>query len=192
MKAHAPPGNAKAARQGDFACESITPENSHEGGMPTSRNRQHRGFFRVSEEAIREISQSLDEPCDQRAAILAYVTMCRKVNLRGSETFEDTIRSIGADMAYGPREARSAVRLLEDLKLVRVQRRRIPGTKANAPSIYTVRTLLPNAPTLKRNTASLEREDASLGEDGLHSGSPEYSQELPQKFHTYIPLEERK
>ena len=192
MKEHAPPGNAKAARQGDFACESTATEKSHEGAMPTSRNRQHRGFFRVSEEAIREISQRLDDPCDQRAAMLAYVTFCRKVNLRGSETFEDTIRSIGADMAYGPREARSAVRLLEDLKLVRVQRRKIPGTKANAPSVYTVRTLLPNAPTLKRDAASLERENGSLGEDGLHNGSPEYSQELPQKFHTYIPKEERK
>jgi hypothetical protein len=183
------PGNAKAARQGDFACESRAPENSHEGAMPTSRNRQHRGFFRVSEEAIRQISQRLDDPCDQRAAMLAYMTLCRKVNLRGSETFEDTIRNIGADMAYGPREARSAVRLLEDLKLVRVQRRKIPGTKANAPSIYTVRTLLPNAPTLKRDAATLERGDGILGEDGLHTSSPEYSQELPQKFHTYIPEE---
>jgi hypothetical protein len=150
--------------------------------MPTSWNRQHRGFFRMSEEAVRKISRSLDEPCDQRAAMLAYMTLCRKVNLRGCETFEDTIRNIGADMAFGPREARSAIKLLENIKLVRVQRRKIPGTKANAPSIYTVRTLLPNAPTLKRG-------DGTLGEDGLHNSSPEYSQELPQKFHTYIPKE---
>ena len=139
----------------------------------------------MSEEAIRQILQRLDDPGDARAAILAYVTFCRKVNLRGSETFEDTIRNVGADMAYGPREARKAVALLEDLKLVRVQRRRIPGTKANAPSIYTVRRLVPNAPRL-------EQRDGTLGEDGLHTSSPGYSQELPKKFHTYIPKEERK
>ena len=189
MNKHAPPGNAKAARQGDFASESTAAENSHEGAMPTSRNRQHRGWFPVSEEACRQILQRLDDPCDARTAMLAYLTFCRKVNLRGSETFEDTIRSIGADMAYGPREARSAVGLLEDLKLVRVQRRKIPGTKANAPSIYTVRRLLP---TLGQSAPTLGQSAPTLGEDGLHTNSPEYSQELPQKFHTYIPEEERK
>lgn len=157
--------------------------------MPTSRNRQHRGWFPVSEEACRQILQRLDDPCDARAATLAYFTFCRKVNLRGSETFEDTNGSIGADMAYGPREARKAVKLLEDLKLLHVKRRRIPGTKANAPSIYTVERLLP---TSWQSAPTLGQSAPSLGEDGLHANSPGYSQELPQKFHTYIPEEERK
>jgi len=182
VKEHAPPGNAKAARQGDFASESTTRENSHAGEMPTSRNRQHRGFFRVSEEAMRKIAYSFEQPWAIRAATLAYVVLCRKTNLRGRNTFEDTIGSLAQDMSFPYREAQRAVRLLEGIGLVSIERRKIPGTKANAPNIYTVSTLLHDAITL-------ERGDGTLGEDGLRISSPQLSQELPQKLHTYIPEE---
>jgi hypothetical protein len=140
----------------------------------------HSGFFRVSEEAMRRIAKTFDEPSVIRAATLAYVTFCRKANLRGRETFEDTVGSLAQDMAYSYRDAQKAVKLLESIGLIHVRRRKIPGTKANAPSIYSVNTLLHEA-------GSFGQDVGSLGESELRCTLPQLSQERPQEIHPYIP-----
>lgn len=175
MKEHAPPRHAKAARQGGFASQSDDKARLQAESVRTSRKRPHGGFFRVSEDAVRHIELAFEEPCHHRAALLCYVTLCRKANLRGSETYEDTIASLAADMGYAYRDAQKALRLVEGIGLVRVHRRKIPGTKAHAPSIYTIKTFFPLV--------------IRFGEHGVHATLPQHSQELPQEIHTYIPKE---
>jgi hypothetical protein len=177
-----PPENAKAAWQGGSAVTTSTMDLSPETPSNTSRKRHHKGYFRTSEEALRTIERSFEEPWAIRAAKAAYTTFCRKVNLRGSETFEDTIGSLAQDMSYPYREAQRAVGLLEKIGLVHVRRRKIPGTKANAPSIYSVNTMPGARTTLERQDRTLGREAGTLGEDELRGTSPQHSQELPQQL----------
>jgi hypothetical protein len=139
----------------------------------------HTGFFRVGEEAMRKIAASFEEPWAARAAMLAYVTLCRKANLRNTATFADRLASMAQDMAFSYREAQRAIGLLESIGLVTVERRTIPGTAAKLPSIYHVQTLLPDATTFMPDAGT-------LGEDGSHPRSPHHSQEhhqeLPQEL----------
>jgi hypothetical protein len=145
----------------------------------------HSGFFKVSEAALRRIEASFDKPSDTRAAILAHVTFCRIANLRGKTTFEARIADLARDMSLPYREAHNAIKLVESIGLLSVIRRKIPATKANLPSIYSVETLLPNATTLKQGATT-------FGEDGVRRRSPRISQELPQEIHTSIHGEEAK
>jgi hypothetical protein len=177
-----PPNNAKAAWQGGSAVTTATVDLSPETLRNTSHKRPHKGYFRTSEEALRTIERSFEEPWAIRAAKAAYTAFCRKVNLRGSETFEDTIGSLAQDMSYPYREAQRAVGLLEKIGLVHVRRRKIPGTKANAPSIYSVNTMPGAGTTLQRQDRTLGREAGTLGEDELRGTSPQHSQELPQQL----------
>jgi predicted transcriptional regulator len=163
----------------------MTQEKLHGGVQWTSQNRPHEGFFRVSEEAIRLIAKKFDKASDTRSAMNCYVTLCRKVNLKGGEIFADSIREIAKDMACSWRDAQKALRSLEAIGLVHVQRRKVPGTKMNAPSVYAVRTFLQNV-TRFRQDVRTSREDAAC------STFPQHSQEHPQEIHTYIPKEGRK
>jgi hypothetical protein len=137
----------------------------------------HLGFFRVSEEAMRKIAVSFENPSATRAAMLAYVTLCRKANLRNTTTFDDRLVNMAQDMAFPYREAQSALKLLESIGLVVIQRRKVAGTKENAPNVYTVITLLPDATTLRRGART-------SGEDGLCGTSPHLTQEQIQSIHT--------
>jgi hypothetical protein len=145
----------------------------------------HSGFFKVSEAGLRRIEAAFDKPSDTRAAVLAYITFCRIANLRGKTTIEARIADLARDMALPYREAHNAIKLLESIKLLAVIRRKVPGTKANLPSIYAVQTLLPNATTLKQGART-------FGEDDVTRYSPRISQELPQEIHTSIHKEEAK
>lgn len=180
MNATSPPQKRKAARATDGpATEQDTSHLSHVPPEGTSGNgqREHRGYFRVSEEAMRLIHRNLDEPSAVRNAQNVYVTFCRKANLRGRTTFEDRLVSVAQDAAMQYREAQRTVRLLEGIGLLRVQRRKITGTKANAPSIYTIVTMLPQATTSKH-------EATTSWDDGERGTSPQQSQELNQSIHT--------
>ena len=175
-----PPQKRKAARGTDgFSNEQDTGVLSHVPPDGTSGNgqREHRGYFRVSEEAMRVIHRKLDEPSAVRNAQNVYVTFCRKANLRGRTTFEDRLVSVAQDAAMQYRETQRAVKLLEGIGLLRVQRRRITGTKANAPSIYTIVTMLPQATTS-------EHEATTSWEDSVRGTSPQLSQEQIQSIHT--------
>jgi hypothetical protein len=168
-----PPQKRKAARGRDgLANEEVTEKLSHDAPSGTSSNgqREHRGYYMIGEEAERRIERSFDAPCDIRAAKLAYHTLLRVANLRGSHTFEATIGSLSRDMAYPYRDGQRALRLVEGIGLVQITRRRVIGTKAYAPSIYSVQTLLPNVRTSR--------------EDGLRGTSPQLSQEHIQSIHT--------
>jgi hypothetical protein len=160
----------------------VTKEICLEEAVGASGERKHGGYFRVSEDAIRLIHRSFDKPAVTRAALLAYQTLCRVANLRGKTTFDARIASLGQDMAFTYRDAQRALELIEGIGLVKIQRRKVPGTKENAPSIYTLETLLPNATTS-------DQEAITLRESELHSTSPQLSQELPQKIHTYMQWE---
>lgn len=169
-----PAEKRKPARGGGrLATDEVTALSSHDQKASASVTRTHAGFFRVSEQAIRLIHNSVEERWATRAAILAYVTLCRKANLRRSTTFEDRIASLAQDMAFEYRDTQKAICLLERLGLVKVLRRKIAGTKANAPSIYTVHTLLHDAPTSKRDVRT-------SGEDEYRSTTPQHSQEQSQ------------
>jgi hypothetical protein len=184
MRLHAPPGKAKGGLAGPpHANSELTQRNSHISVPWTSGERIHGGFFRVSEDAIRLIAKKFDKVSDTRAAMNCYVTLCRKVNLKGNDIFEDTVGEIARDMAVEYRDAQKALRLVETIGLVQVRRRKIPGTKANAPSIYSVKTFLRN---VRRST----QEGRTLREQGTQFTSPQLSQELPQEIHTYIPKED--
>jgi hypothetical protein len=177
-----PPVNAKAAWQGRSAVTTTKGDLPLDTRSSTSHKRPHKGYFRTSEEALRAIERSFEEPWAIRAAKAAYTTFCRKVNLRDSDTFEDTIGSLAQDMSYSYREAQRAVGLLEKIGLVHVRRRKIPGTKANAPSIYSVNTMPGAGTPLERQDRALGREAGTLGEDELRGTSPQHSQELPQQL----------
>lgn len=170
------PENAKAARQGGHANKTLRHQTYNVLGPDASTNpRPHTGFFRVSEEAMRKIATSFEEPHAIRAAMLAYITLCRKANLRNSAIFEDRLISVAQDMALPYREAQNAIRLVEEIGLVKIERRTMPGTSAKLPSIYHVQTLLPDAMTLLPDAIT-------SGEDGLHSTSPHHSQERTQEL----------
>jgi len=175
-----PPQKRKAARGRDgFANEEVTEEISHVAPSGTSGNgqREHRGYFRVSEEAMRVIHRKLEEPSAVRNAQNVYVTFCRKANLRGRTTFEDRLVSVAQDAAMQYRETQRAVRLLEGIGLLRVKRRKITGTKANAPSVYTLVTMLPHATTSEHEATT------SWGDD-VRGTSPQLTQEQIQSIHT--------
>lgn len=137
----------------------------------------HSGYFRLSEEAMRKIAVSFEKLSTTRAAILVYVTLCRKANLRGCTTFEDRLANLAQDAAMQYRETQRAVKLLESIGLVLIERRKVPGTKENAPNVYTVITCLPDATTLRRGART-------SGEDGLCGTSPQLTQEQIQSIHT--------
>jgi len=98
----------------------------------------HLGWFRVEEEAMRLIDRSWDKLCNARSAANCYVTLCRIANLKGNDVFEVSIASLARDMHCVYRDAQRALALVESIGLVKIERRKIPGTKENAPSIYTV------------------------------------------------------
>jgi hypothetical protein len=155
----------------------------------TYSEKHHSGFFMVAEEAMRKIASSFEEPWATRAAMLAYFTLMRKANLRGSTSFEDRLASMAKDMALPYREAQRAIGLLESIGLVDVERRAIDGTHAKLPSIYSVRTLLPDAATSMPDAMTLcphaitSMPDAgTLGGDGLREQSPHLFQELSQEL----------
>ena len=66
------------------------------------------------------------------------MVLCRKANLKRSWTFEDTVGSMAKDLFMAYRDAQKSLELVEACGLLCIERRKIPGTKANAPSLYKV------------------------------------------------------
>jgi len=97
-----------------------------------------RGFFQVEEAALQILSGRFDKHADTRNALFCYMVLCRKANLKRAWTFEDTIGSMANDLFMAYRDAQKALELVASAGLLRIERRKIPGAKANAPSLYTV------------------------------------------------------
>ena len=97
-----------------------------------------RGYFQVEEAAIQKISGAFDKPSDTRNALFCYMVLCRKANLKRAWTFEDTVGSMAKDLFMAYRDAQKSLQLVEACGLLRIERRKVPGTNANAPSLYTV------------------------------------------------------
>jgi hypothetical protein len=101
-------------------------------------SKPRRGWFPVEEAAMQKLSAAFDKPSDTRNALLCYVVLCRKANLKRTWQFEDTIASMSKDLFMAYRDAQKALELVEAAGLLKIERRKIPGTNANAPSLYTV------------------------------------------------------
>ena len=126
----------------------------------------HAGWFRVEEEAMRLIDRSWDKLCNARSAANCYVTLCRIANLKGNDVFEVSIASLARDMHCVYRDAQKALALVESIGLVKIERRKIPGTKENAPSIYTVVRARPDT-----KSAPTDNMSEGHGRDHVHDPS---------------------
>jgi hypothetical protein len=114
--------------------------------------KKHQGFFRVFEEDLRKIESTFDSPSAKRKAFAAWIAVLRIANLEGSETFTRNIGSLAFDMSFSYRHAQDALVLLERSGLLQIVRKKIEGTKENAPSVYT---LLQNGRTLEQKVTRL-------------------------------------
>lgn len=142
--------------------------------MSARPKREHRGYYRVAEAADRKIEDSFDQPHVRRSAKLAYHTLCRIANLRGSNTFVKDLVSLARDFGYSYREAQKAIRNLESIGLLKITLRFVPDTKLKAPSCYEVVTLI------QENT-SIGNLGTSIGVDEKQPVATQHSQELPTK-----------
>ena len=126
-------------------------------GLLSKKEKDHGGWFAISEHSFRLIERSFDTPALRRKAQAMLVTLHRIANLRGVRTFVAEIADIARDVNYSYCEAESGIQLLEILKLVEVKRRQIPGTKLKAPSEYTVHPpVFQNKPQIDGNHLSIE------------------------------------
>lgn len=96
----------------------------------------HGGWFRCEEEALRRIESGLEDDGKIRFALVAYLTLCRKANLRRSEEFEDGMRSMSQDMAMSKRDAQEALSNLKTLGLIDIISQKVPGTNCSARNKY--------------------------------------------------------
>lgn len=134
----------------------------------------HRGFFKVPEEGVRKILESFEQPCHTRAALLAYMTLYRKANLRGNLSFEDRLTNMARDVALPYRDTQNAIKLLEAIGLVSVERRTLEGTSAKLPSIYTL-------PPFEQGEGTLLHNVRTLGESSDTASPPHlYQEQLPR------------
>jgi hypothetical protein len=145
--------------------------------MNSEPKKVHRGHFMVYEEAVRRIFANLDEPAAVRNALLVYVTLCRKQNLKRTSTFEDRIAGIAADSSMSYRLAQDAIDFLESLHLVRVKRRKVAGTKGKAPSIYTVLSPFFDEQASGKNGGTFRQKDGTSSADHVQANSAQLLQE---------------
>lgn len=115
---------------------------------------------------MRLIDRSFDKPCDARNAANCYTTFCRIANLKGRDVFELSIANLARDLHCVYRDAQKALGHVEAVKLVRIERRKIPGTKENAPSVYTVVRLRPDI-----MSAPTDKKSEGPGRDRVHDPS---------------------
>jgi hypothetical protein len=91
-----------------------------------------------SKEALRQIERTYDSESRTRLACSAYLALTRIASDRRAESFECSIKEIARCMHYNYEEALEGVKLAEAARVVRVERRKVTGTKENAPSIYSL------------------------------------------------------
>lgn len=142
--------------------------------MSNALRKEHRGYYRIAEAADRRIEEAFDEPHVRRSAKIAYHTLCRIANLRGSRMFVASLSSLARDFDYSYREAQKAIRNLESVGLLKIANRYVAETKLKAPSSYEVITLIPDA-------LSIGSENLSVGRIEVKPTTPQHSQELPIK-----------
>ena len=115
---------------------------------------------------MRLIDRSFDKLCDARNAATCYTTLCRIANLKGRDAFEISIASLARDLHCVYRDAQKALALVAAIKLVKIERRKIPGTKENAPSFYTITRIRPDI-----MSAPTDNTSEGLGRDRVHDPS---------------------
>jgi hypothetical protein len=143
-----------------------------QSSLPLNRA-PHGGWFRCEEEALRRIESSLESDGEIRFALVAYVTLCRKANLRRSEEFEDGMRSMAKDMAMATRDAQHALSRLAGLGLVEVIPQKIPGTNCSARNRYRLVRCIQYADT------PCAPNDHTCREGSLLNTAHPFSQEVP-------------
>jgi hypothetical protein len=135
-------------------------------GLLCKQEKEHGGWFAVSEHSFRLIERSFDTPALRRKAQAMLVTLHRIANLRGVRTFVAEIADIARDVNYSYPEAENGIQLLEILNLIKVRRRKIPGRELKAPSEYTV------SPPVFHNKAPIEGNIISIEECPKIGDSP--------------------
>jgi len=97
-------------------------------------------FTPVAKAAMDAIRDSL-EPEEAGSAMLTYLAVARLANDKGAESIEVPIGLIAHNACLNRRTVERRLVDLERLGAIRVERQRIPGTKANGFSRYTLTTL---------------------------------------------------
>lgn len=91
-----------------------------------------------NKEALRRIEQTFDSQSRVRLASCAYFALTRIASDKQSEIFECKVKDIANYMHYNYEQALEGIALAEAACVIHVERRKVPGTDENAPSIYTI------------------------------------------------------
>jgi len=134
------PENANPAGQGrvHLVSSQATSGTITVPGLLSKQEKDHGGWWAISEHSFRLIERTLDDPAERRKAKTAFVTLHRVANLKGLTTFTAQISSLARDMDFSYRHAAEALDILEVIGLCTIKRAQVTGTKLKAPSEYTV------------------------------------------------------
>jgi len=124
---------------------------------------QHRGWFKVEEEAFRKLRETYDLESRYRLAWMVYVTLCRVANLEGSDTFTRRIAGLADDAGLSYNATAEGLELVKSAGLVTITARTVGGSKERAPSEYQVVRMSPiksaTSPTEKGRLPKIQKSD---------------------------------
>lgn len=122
-------------------------------------------FDWIPREAIQRIEQSL-ELGQAASAKLVYLALCRIANKEGSAVFSKPINYIATLASLNRRTVERRLPDLKNLKLVSIEPRKVPGTKSNDSSTYTLTTLSRNLTTVRGPlTVAVKKEQKKGSQD---------------------------
>jgi hypothetical protein len=89
-----------------------------------------------SKDALRQIESTYDSESSTRIACAAYLALTRIASDKGAESFECSVKDIAGYMHYRYNQTLKGIQLAEAAGVIKVERRKVPGTAENAPSVY--------------------------------------------------------
>jgi hypothetical protein len=92
----------------------------------------------AEQECPRQIEHTFDSESSTRLAYAAYLALTRIASDKQAESFECSVKEIAGYMHYRYDQALEGIKLAEAAGVIQIQRRKVPGTKENAHSIYTL------------------------------------------------------
>lgn len=107
--------------------------------MSTARSRTpERPYCWQSKEALRQIERTYDSGPSTRLVRATYFALAQIASDRQAESFECSVKEIANCMHYRYDQTLKGIQLAEAAGIIKVERRKVPGTAENAPSIYTL------------------------------------------------------
>ena len=124
---------------------------------PATRDGSTPPFYMVPKQAHDQILRGV-EGTDATYCLTVYVAARKLANDKGKRDgpLSLTINEIAATAGCGYRKAADALKVLKSIGVIKITSQHIPGTEANAPSIYTF-------PTLGTMDTTLGAVDLTLG-----------------------------